>query len=191
MKFDNILKNEKSKQSFMFQSKSKRFITPNPSRSEILHETKLSKLQENQALSNSQANNLLMQNKEIKENIERINAYTIINKVIPFNSKSSRFRDPIHYKKYNETTPGPGEYDKGRLRTEKDIILALWDINAEKARREYKNTSFESRLKHSAIDEYIKEKSYIAGPGAYNINKSSIKKKTFNYELSQYINKNL
>lgn len=46
----------------------------------------------------------------------------------------------------------------------------------------------ESRLKHSAIDSFIKEKAHVNGPGSYNTNKSTLKKKTFNYDLAQKYN---
>jgi hypothetical protein len=44
----------------------------------------------------------------------------------------------------------------------------------------------EARLKHSMVEAMIKEKSFIAGPGAYNTNKSSVRKKTFNYDLIKH-----
>ena len=132
----------------------------------------------------------MFQNKGLKESFEEIaSKSSVLDKIISFNSNSSRFRDPIHYKKYTDTTPGPGEYDKGRLRSHDDIQLAISQLSGINIAKIDSNSVFknEPRLKHAAIDSYVKEKSQIVGPGAYNINKSSVKKKTYNYELAQNI----
>lgn len=89
------------------------------------------------------------------------------------------------------TTPGPGSYEKGKIKNEYDLYKALWEadgIKLEKAASKL-SPSFKSeeRLKHSMIDSAIKEKSHIHGPGRYNTNMSTVKKRTFNYELAQQV----
>ena len=98
----------------------------------------------------------------------------------------------IFIDKLNPNIPGPGEYERGRLKSEYDLKIALCEAEGIK----YPDTKAsmsaafksESRLKHSAIDSFIKEKSHISGPGTYNVNKSTLKKKTFNYDLAQKYN---
>ena len=90
--FDQVLKKEKSKQSFMFQSKSRRFVTPRPLRVEDLSEEEFKQLANNAALFGPHVKNLLVPNKEIKDNAAIYTAYATIGKQsIPFNSNSLRF----------------------------------------------------------------------------------------------------
>jgi hypothetical protein len=124
--FEEHLKNEKSKQSFMFQSKASRFITPKPIRVEDLNKKDFKELSKKAELVGVHQRNLLKSEKEKSENLLLMTSYaTAIGKVVSFNSKAPRFANINDLIKKQSSTPGPGEYGPGKLRTEYDLKTAL------------------------------------------------------------------
>lgn len=184
--FQHNLKNERSKQSFNFQSKSKRFNTPKPLRIEELKEKEYKDLANHAALLGSHQKHLYMNDKDRLQQAQMMTSYaTTIGKSVPFNSQAPRF---TNLAKFTSSTPGPGSYGEGKMRTEQDLQRALCEAEGILIRSPKTNmtAAFKSasRLKHSMIDTVIKEKAFLNGPGAYNTNRSTIKKKTFNYDLA-------
>jgi hypothetical protein len=184
--FQNHLKNERSKQSFNFQSKSKRFNTPKPLRIEDLKEKEYRDLANHAALLGSHQKHLYMNDNDRSQQAQMMTSYaTTIGKSVPFNSQAPRF---TNLTKFTSSTPGPGSYGQGKMRTEQDLQRALCEAEGILIRspKNDMTAAFKSasRLKNSMIDTAIKEKAFLSGPGAYNTNRSTIKKKTFNYDLA-------
>ena len=94
--FDKVLKKEKSKQSFMFQSKARRFVTPRALRIEDLSEEEYKQLANNAALFGPHVKNLLVPHKNLKDAPPAYTSYATIGKQsVPFNSNSMRFNGKI------------------------------------------------------------------------------------------------
>lgn len=124
--FEEHLRKEKSKQSFMFQSKAARFITPKPIRVEDLNKKDFKELSRKAELVGVHQRNMLKSEKEKSENTLLMTSYAAtIGKVVPFNSKAPRFANNMDSLKKYSATPGPGEYGPGKLRTENDLKTAL------------------------------------------------------------------
>lgn len=188
--FQNNLQKEKSKQSSMFQSRTRRFITPKPQRLEDLTESQFTELGKFAGLMGRP--NVDLAPKEMlrdkHSNTLLMTSYAAtFGKAIPFSSGAPRFGNAF-VQKYNSDVPGPGHYAEGKMRTEADLDKALKQARGISmlSPKNHPSAAFksESRLKHSMVDQTIKDKSYIAGPGAYNTNRSTIRKKTFNYDLA-------
>lgn len=123
--FESNLKKEKSKQSFMFQSGSKRFITPRPARLENLDPQDIKEVSNHAALFGQHQKNLILGEPEKRQNVLLLTSYAAtIGKTVPFNNHAPRFVDHSA-EKYNSSTPGPGSYGEGKIRTEHDLKLAL------------------------------------------------------------------
>ena len=119
--FEQNLQKEKSKTSFMFQSKSKRFVTPKPIRVENIGNEEFKDLANHVALLGGHQKNLYMSPIEGEKSIPAVSYTTIISKNVPFNSHAARFAQ----KGLDSTTPGPGSYGQGKIRTEEELQRAL------------------------------------------------------------------
>lgn len=185
--FEKQLQREKSKQSSVFQSKAPRFVTPRPLRLDDLSKVELQEIANHAALFGPHQKNLVLQEMPNKDLSNSVAPYTTIKKNIGFNSLVPRFKSSVHTGKQSPT-PGPGSYGEGTLRTEDDLIAALYEADGMNVKSPNSQLSAmfrsEPRLKNSCVESAIKEKSYLTGPGAYNTNKSTVQKKTFNYELA-------
>jgi hypothetical protein len=184
--FQSNLINERSKQSFNFKSKSKRFSTPKPLRIEDMKEREFKALGNHASLLGSHYKHLYMNEKDKSQLALLTTSYaTTIGVEVPFNSQSPRFSNAT---KNTSKTPGPGSYGDGVLSNEHDLKRALCEAEGIIAKRPIgeMTAAFKSasRLKYSMIDTAIKEKAFLNGPGSYNTNRSTIKKKTFNYSLA-------
>ncbi|CAI2358878.1 unnamed protein product [Moneuplotes crassus] len=181
--FENNLKREKSKQSFMFQSGTNRFFTPKPQTIENLSKKEMKKVSQYAALFGPHQKNLYQPGQDLDQKEDQPKGYTqAINKIVGFSSEAPRFKSPSEK---NNLMPGPGSYQSGKFRTEEDVFKALQEADgkAPKKPRNSPTAAFksESRLKHSMIN-LIKES---PGPADYNSSISTIRKKTFNYDLAK------
>ena len=185
---ENILKKEKSKESSVFRSKAERFITPRPLRLEDLSKEDYKKYAYYASLMDQHKKNLMMTSEGVSFNgkNESPSFMATISKSIPFDCHAPRFSSGNTNIK--ALSPGPGSYEKGRIKNEQDLYTALCEADGIKLDKSLSKLSpafkSEERSKNSVIDKFIKEKSHVHGPGAYNTNTSTFKKKTFNYELA-------
>jgi len=177
--FDQKLQRERSKQSFMFQSKANRFSSPKPIRVENISAADYHEMSKNAALYGAHQSNMFMSDADKSTNSLLMTSYAAaIDRKVPFNSNAPRFRNTVQSA---QDTASPGDFEMNTFREVDDMDMRS-PVKIPSA--VFKG---ESRLKHSMIDSIIKDKSYIKGPGAYNTNKSSLVKKTFNYDLARGI----
>ncbi|CAI2387312.1 unnamed protein product [Moneuplotes crassus] len=168
LNFENNLKKEKSKQSFMFQSDTKRFKTPKPERIENVPKKEMKKIAEYAALFGSHQKNLYHPLEDLNSMVPRAKGLSQnISKLVGFNSEAPRFKSP---NPRNKLLPGPGSYHPGKFRTEEDVENALKESEGIFCKNPKNSPTAvfksESRLKHSMIN-LIKQS---PGPGDYNNN---------------------
>jgi len=151
------LQQEKTKETSVFQSKAERFVTPRPLRLEDLDEERFKKLSYATGLLDKHKMNLMIpENAKSNDSTLATKYVNTISKRIPFNSQSPRFGNPLGLSKYQSVTPGPGTYDKGKINTEYDVYLALYEADGIKIDNSSSKLSAafksEERLKNSLID---------------------------------------
>lgn len=152
--FKNNLKNEKTKPSFVFQSDTKRFVTPKPAVIEDIPMKEYKEIVNHAALFGTHQKNLY---NKFENNIQEANDPNVyvatIGKQVGFSTKSPRFRSN---NQIISTSPGPGEYDKGKLRTQADLKRALQEAEGTitKNPNSKMTAAFKSeeRLKHAMIN---------------------------------------
>lgn len=154
--FENNLKKERSKQSFMFQSDTERFHSPRPVRLENLSKQEIDEVAKHAALFGPHQKNLYSPMNESSTKADQSQDFVrTITKVVGFNSEAPRF------KSLSKTSfmPGPGDYNPGKIRSEHDLEIALQESSGKfsknsKDPQTTQSAAFksESRLKHSMIN---------------------------------------
>ena len=138
----------------MFQSGTMRFVTPKPSRMEDITVQDHKEVVKHAALYGSHQKNLYDQIEDsMKEIIDQNANVATIGKYVGFNSKAPRFK--TGYRNL-PSSPGPGEYDEGKIRTQEDLKRALQEAEGiiMKSPKSLQTAAFKSeeRLKHAMVN---------------------------------------